>query len=287
MDFTNVENESMDSELEAFTASLASKPIEFKFSDSAHLDHIAGLVRQHGLSSYEAPMPDLMAWLVRMLGGYMLDVGANTGLFALLAAAANPTVKVCAFEPLESVSNLLRANLALNQRLASRINVYQIGLSNAAGTFDFYETINDIGLVTTSSSLEIEHAQHVGTYRKQVITTETMDGWAARLTAGRISIIKIDVEGHEYAVIEGARDTIARNRPFITIEVLGESRVDRINELLFEKNYLDFVITPTVLRQCQSIRHHSDGWNHLLCPSDQVGFILQGCRELNLGIEIG
>jgi FkbM family methyltransferase len=277
----------MDSELEAFTASLASKPIEFKLSDSAHLDYIAGLVRQHGLSSYEAPMPDLVAWLVRMLGGYMLDVGANTGLFTLLAAAANPTIKVCAFEPLGSVCELLRANLALNQRLASRINVYQIGLSNVAGTFDFYETINDIGLVTTSSSLEIEHAQHVGTYRKQVITTETMDGWAARLDGGRISIVKIDVEGHEYAVIEGAKETIARNRPFITIEVLGESRVDRINELLFEKNYLDFVITPTALRHCLSIRHHSDGWNHLLCPSDQVAFILQGCRELNLGIELG
>src|ERR1700749_4136885 len=216
----------MDTETEAFTASLNFRPIEFQLSDSGQLDYIAGLVRQHGLSAYEAPMPDLMAWLVRMSSGYMLDVGANTGLFTLLAAAANPTIKACAFEPLGSVCELLRANLALNQRLASRINVYQIGLSNVAGTFDFYETINDVGLVTTSSSLEIDHARQVGTYRKQVVTTETMDGWSARLYGGPISIIKIDVEGHEYAVIEGARETIARHRPFITIEVLGESRVD-------------------------------------------------------------
>jgi FkbM family methyltransferase len=277
----------MDAEMGAFTASLTSRPIEFTLSDSAHLDYIAGLVRQHGLSSYEAPMPELMAWLVRMLGGYMLDVGANTGLFTLLAAAAHPTIKVCAFEPLDSVCKLLRTNLSLNPRLASRINVYQLGLSNVAGTFDFYETINDIGLVTTSSSLEIGHAQQVGPYRKQTVTTETLDGWATRLDGGRISIIKIDVEGHEYAVVEGGRDTIARNRPFITIEVLGESRVDRIQELLFEQNYLDFVITPTALRQCLSIRHHPDGWNHLLCPSDRVAFLLQGCRELNLGIELG
>ncbi len=228
-----------------------------------------------------------MAWLVRSSSGFMLDVGANTGLFTLLAAAANPAIKVCAFEPLENVNKALRANVALNQHLANRINVYQLGLSNTAGTFDFYETINDHGLITTSSSLELEHAQQVGTYRKQVIITETMDGWANRLEGGRISIIKIDVEGHEYAVIEGARDTIARNRPFITIEVLGESRVDRINELLFERSYLDFVITPAALRQCLSVRHHADGWNHLLCPSDQVAFLLQGCRELNLGIELG
>lgn len=277
----------MDSETEAFTASLTSKPIEFRLTDSAHLDYIAGLVRQHGLSSYEAPMPDLLAWLVRMSRGYMLDVGANTGLFTLLAAAANPTIKVCAFEPLESVSKLLRANLALNPRLANQINVYELGLSNVAGSFDFYETINDMGLVTTSSSLEIEHAQQVGTYRKQVITTETMDQWAHRLEGAHISIVKIDVEGHEYAVLEGARETISRHRPFITIEVLGESRVDRIDELLFEKDYLDFVITPQALRHCVAIRHHWDGWNHLLCPSDQVAFLLQGCRELNLGIQLG
>jgi FkbM family methyltransferase len=277
----------MDPETEAFTVSLASKPIAFQLSDSAHLDYIAGLVRQHGLSAYEAPMPDLMAWLVRMSSGTMLDVGANTGLFTLLAAAANPTIKVCAFEPLESVCTLLRANLALNPRLVDRIGVYQLGLSNVAGSFDFYETINDVGLVTTSSSLEIAHARQVGTYRKQVVTTETVDGWAARLHGGPISIIKIDVEGHEYAVIEGARETIARNRPFITIEVLGESRVDTIDRLLFEKDYLDFVITPTVVRQCVSIKHHPDGWNHLLCPADRVAFLLRGWRELALGIELG
>lgn len=272
--------------MNAFTATLATKPIAFKLGDSGNLDYIAGLVREHGLSSYEAPMPDLMAWLVRQSSGFMLDVGANTGLFTLLAAAANPTIKVCAFEPLESVSKLLQANLALNPDLTSRINVYQLGLSNSAGTFDFYETINDHGLVTTSSSLELVHAQQVGTYRKQVITTETLDRWVTRLDSGKISIMKIDVEGHEYAVIEGARDTITRHRPFITIEVLGESRVDRIDELLFEKDYVDLVITPSALRQCLTIRHHPDGWNHLLCPAEQLAFLLRGCRELNLRIEL-
>src|ERR1700749_669391 len=127
----------MDTETEAFTASLNFRPIEFQLSDSGQLDYIAGLVRQHGLSAYEAPMPDLMACLVRMSSGYMLDVGANTGLFTLLAAAANPTIKVCAFEPLDSVCALLRANLALNPRLLDRINVYPLGLSNASGSFDF------------------------------------------------------------------------------------------------------------------------------------------------------
>jgi FkbM family methyltransferase len=270
-----------------FTASLPTRAIEFRFGDSGGLDYIAGLVRDHGLANYERPMPDLLAWLARISTGFVLDVGANTGLFSLLAAVANPVIKVCAFEPLESVSKLLLANLALNPLLASRINLYQLGLSNAAGSFDFYETINDHGLVTTSSSLELGYVQRVGTYRKQVVSTVTLDGWVTRLGNAKISLVKIDVEGHEYAVIEGGRETIARNRPFITIEVLGESRVDRISELLFEDNYVDLVITPDALRHCTSIRHHPDGWNHLLCPAEQLGFVLHACRELGLRLDIG
>jgi FkbM family methyltransferase len=276
----------MEDALGIFTASLLLQPIQFRFGDSNHLDHIAGLVRDNGLAAYEAPLPDLIVWLVRQSNGFMLDVGANTGLFSLLAAAANPLIKVCAFEPLENIFMILQANLALNQHLADRISVYQIGLSNAAGSFEFYETINDHGLLTTSSSLEIEHAQRVGSYCKQTIVTESLDGWASRLKGGNIALIKIDVEGHEYAVVEGARKTIMRSRPFITVEVLGESRIDRINEMLFETDYRDLVITHGALRYCPSVRHHSDGWNHLLCPAEQVDRILQGCRDLNLRLEI-
>jgi FkbM family methyltransferase len=266
-------------------ASLAIRQIGFMFSDSDGLDYIAGLVREKGLPAYERPLPDLLAWLASQSTGLMLDVGANTGLFSLLTAAANPLIKVCSFEPLESIARILSSNIALNPHFAHRIKVYPFGLSDAAGAFDFYETINDHGLLTTSSSLEINHAKMIGSYRKQTVVTETLDKWSLRLAGSKISLIKIDVEGHEYAVISGGRETIARDRPLITVEVLPTSRIDAINELLFEANYLDFALTPEALRLCTTIRHHPEGWNHLLCPAEQAALLLGACRELNLLVE--
>lgn len=270
----------------SFEVLLPAKSQPFRLSNNGGLDHIMSMVRKDGLANYEAPLPDLMAWLVQTIPGVMLDVGANTGLFSLLAVAANRRLRVHSFEPLDSVRTLLNANLALNPRLASRVGVYGVGLSNAEGTFDFFETINDHGLITTSSSLEMSHAEQIGRYRKQTIQTQTMDGWAAHRGFDDISLIKIDVEGHEYAVIEGARKTILKHRPMITIELLSGARADTIEKMIFEESYIDLAITPTGFRNSPTLAFHPDGWNHLLCPSEKLSLILNACQDLNLKLEI-
>jgi FkbM family methyltransferase len=276
----------MDETSTIFLTGLPSRPVEFRFSDGGRRDYVATLVRDHGLAAYEAGMPRLIAWFVGRQRGIMLDVGANTGLFSLLAAAANPAIKVCAFEPLASVRDLLHANLALNPLLASRVSVYSLGLSDRAGTLEFYETINKHALVPTSSSLELAHVEEIGHYKKHNINVDTLDNWSSFISGNAINVIKIDVEGHEDAVLLGGRKTIQRHRPFITIEVLSPSRVHVIKMILNEINYLDFVITPDALRHCDEVHHHGDGWNHLLCPAECAAQILQACRELDLRLVI-
>jgi len=81
--------------------------IRFVFGNRDNRDHIASLIRANGLANYEAPMPSVFARLAQQASGLALDIGANTGVFELLAAAANPQLRVCAFEPLESVRELL------------------------------------------------------------------------------------------------------------------------------------------------------------------------------------
>ncbi len=269
-----------------FTAGLPHRAIEFRLHDSGRRDHIANQVRDRGLAAYEAGMPCLVASLLAGERGFVLDVGANTGLFSLLAAAASPAVKVCAFEPLASIREILEANLAINPALANRVSVHPIGLSETAGTFEFYETVNRFGLLPTSSSLEIDHVVRIGDYRTHHISTDTLDHWAQRLGQGHISFIKIDVEGHEHAVLNGGRNTILHHRPFLTIEVLSPTPVNLIQNILVECDYLDFVIVDGCLRYCDQIRHHGDGWNHLLCPAEQAARILHTCQELGLRLEI-
>ena len=258
--------------------------ITFVFGNRSRLDHIANLVQAGGLASYEAPTPGVLVSLCRDQPGLVLDIGANTGLLSLLAAASSPAVQVVAFEPLAPVRRRLEDNLRLNPGLAQRITVEPFGLSRSAGEFPFYETINDHGLVTTSSSLELGHAQHAGQYREHRIATRTLDGWAATLDDAPIRVIKCDVEGHEHAVLEGGWQTLARHRPFIVIEVLSVAETDIHNRLLRELDYLDFTLTPGALRGCTSVRFHPDAWNHLLVPAERAGRVFSLCRQLGLAL---
>ncbi len=272
---------------DALTFTLPQQPLQFRFGDANHLDHIAATVNSLGLAAYEAPLPDLLALLVRRACGYVLDVGANTGLFSLLAAAANPDIKVCAFEPLGTVRCLLEENVALNPVLSPRIHVFPLALSNVSGSHEFYETINDQGLVTTSSSLEADHAESVGDeYRKQIVTTQTLDRWAEEQGVNGIALVKIDVEVHEYAVLQGALQTIKTERPYITIEVLNNLHSDMMRKIIYNQQYVDFVITPHALRFTNVLEYHSDGWNHLLCPAEKAAQVLDLCQTLKIGMEV-
>jgi len=262
-------------------------PIRFAFSSGGERDTIGFLVRASGLASYESPTPAIFAGLVGEAEGAVLDIGANTGIYTLLAAAASPAARVCAFEPVAQARELLHANLALNPDLASRIVVECRALSRVCATLPFFETINDRGFVSTSSSLELGHAMQIGEHVRRDVTTETLDGWAAANGAGPIRLVKMDVEGHEHAVLEGGRRVIGRHRPFIVAEMLGGADFAALNRILLEDGYRDFALAPDAARECATLRFHPDAWNHLLCPVEKIGRISLLCEQLNVPLESG
>jgi hypothetical protein len=117
------------------------------------------------------------------------------------------------------------------------------------------------------------------------ISTITLDTWASVVKDLSIQMIKIDVEGHEHAVIEGGRQTIRRHRPYIVVEILGAANFQKIGEVLREENYLDFALAYSALRHCSGVHFHEDAWNHLLVPAEKACRILTLCRQLNLNMQ--
>jgi FkbM family methyltransferase len=265
----------------------AGDPIRFAFTSGGDRDYVAYLVRAHGLASYEAPTPAVFAGLIREAPGLVLDIGANTGIFTFLAVAASAAVSVCAFEPLEAARHLLHANISCNPEMGCRVAVEPFALSRMRAVVPFFETINDQGLISTSSSLEQNHAMQVGAHVQHEITTETLDDWAEGAGQAPIQLIKIDVEGHEHAVIEGGRRTIRQHRPFIIVEVLGSADFSALDRFLGEDDYRDFALSPGAMRGCASIRFHPDAWNHLLTPAEKVGLVSTVCQRLGLPLENG
>jgi FkbM family methyltransferase len=148
--------------------------------------------------------PELM-----LPGSSAIDVGANIGLHTLVMASlagGQPPARVFAYEPRPSIVRRLQENLELNH-LADRVIVRQIGLWSEAGRIHFNQEDQNFN-------------QGGGRYDPAsdfLIDVTSLD--ADRQGLGdRVGVIKIDVEGAELQVLQGAQQTLAAHRPAIILE---------------------------------------------------------------------
>jgi FkbM family methyltransferase len=138
-------------------------------------------------------------------GSIVADVGANTGLYAY---AFGRFSAVEAFEPLPEPARMLQA-LATT---LPRLRVHQVALSSRAGTGTLYVPRGHDGhpLDEFARLTPVE-----GAHDTAVVPIRTLDEYALQ----NLGLIKIDVEGHELSVLDGARETIARERPVLLVEI--------------------------------------------------------------------
>ncbi len=147
-------------------------------------------------------------------GGVFVDVGANIGNHTVYALKFLEADKVIAFEPNPAAARLLHINLALNG-LAARVDHRPFGLSDREARANLVAPRHkDLG----STRLELQDTTTDGAGCP--VTT----GDAALANEPMISMIKIDTEAMELEVLSGLRQTIARHRPTLFVEVDDANR---------------------------------------------------------------
>jgi FkbM family methyltransferase len=147
-------------------------------------------------------------------GGTAVDVGVNQGFFAFALSARADRV-VC-FEPNPDYAAFAR------WMLRGRAEVHALALADRPGREIFYVPHSDDGLVLhLAGSLKRAHHQF-RTIESYEVEVRTLDSF--RLTG--VTFIKVDVEGSERDVLEGARATIARERPLLLLELLSGTHDD-------------------------------------------------------------
>jgi FkbM family methyltransferase len=154
--------------------------------------------------------------LVRHLerGAVAYDIGANLGFFSLVAARlVGPEGRVYAFEPAPDNAEAIARNAALN--LLENIVVIPRAVSSHGGTARL-QIVDD----QSWSRLE-EFGQHPDTERMLEVETVAIDELVRTGELPPPSLVKIDVEGAELAVLDGMRATIAEHRPAIVCELHG------------------------------------------------------------------
>ena len=160
-----------------------------------------------------------------------VDVGANIGAYTLIAATCAGAHCV-AFEPVERIHHYLSRNVALNQ-LQSRVELFHSAVGAAAGE-----------LSMTAGMGEINHVQRPGEAGDMVrVPVVTLDAFFAQRQPP--AMIKMDVEGFETEVINGAAGLLRRQPPLaLLLELSGGGERYGYDEMRLHENLLSFGYTP-------------------------------------------
>ena len=246
-------------------------------------DQVARGVAAEGWRSFEAPLPAVLVALVQAFcrGGTFADVGANTGYYAILAAAAEPTVRVHAFEPYPPVVDLLRRNCAFNH--GDRIEVRPVALGAEPGQATLYVPTAEHGLIETSSSLnpDFDNTRIGSRVEVPVDTLERLyppDGGAAP------AVLKIDVESLEAAVLTGGAALLRRSRPIVVLELLPHEDPSALEGLRAAHDYTDIRLRPDEAVVGGPVQPDPASWNHLWVPGGRKAEVLDLLRGVGLAI---
>jgi FkbM family methyltransferase len=197
--------------------------------------------------------PSTIALLRRLVrrGDIVIEVGANIGAHTLmLADLAGPEGTVYAYEPTAYAQRKLRANLALNPHLKERI-VIRTELVTNHGLATPIRTIKSSFPVTTQGRPDEQISAAAVALDNESFREDGIPG--SRY------FLKIDVDGYDYKVLEGATTLLAQRKPLILIELYegaltrqGDS-VEKIFTLLTGLGYHAFHEDGTPLRSAQEV----------------------------------
>jgi len=141
-----------------------------------------------------------------------VDIGANIGLHSLIAATSNPDIKIYSFEPEPANFHNFLENILLNN--SKNIKPFMIGVGNTSE--NKYLNINN-EWNKGKHSIKNSFSE---TNEKIIIPISTLDNFSVNFLDSNL-FIKIDVEGYEREVVEGARQTLqALKNGIISIELI-------------------------------------------------------------------
>jgi FkbM family methyltransferase len=166
-----------------------------------------------------------------------LDIGANLGVYAWHLARLS--AGVVAFEPQPGLAASLR------DAFGDRVRVEQAALSDEDG--EAVLRVPSERMMTGRATIEAANALDGFDTREVRVPTRRLDGYGL----GRVGFMKIDVEGHELAVLRGADAVLRRDRPSLIVESEDRHRPGAVAELrrtLGEHGYRGFALCDGRLR---------------------------------------
>ena len=149
----------------------------------------------------------------------ILDIGAQHGYYSLLCSKQYKCAKIYAFEPLPRNYKIMLSNLELNG--TNNVETYQAAVAEESG----YLFLSEEG----------DMANIFGEGQQFKCDSLTVDSLNLNLT--EIDIVKIDVEGSEYKVLQGAKRTLCKFRPKVIVETHSKFLRKQVEDFLNTLGY--------------------------------------------------
>jgi FkbM family methyltransferase len=188
----------------------------------------------------------------------ILDIGANTGYYSLIAKTLLPKSEVFAFEPIPLVYKKLLLNNSLN---SFDIKCVELALSNVSGEGKIYpSSLDHVYSVTVNKNLFPDRPAF-----EVVIKTKRLDSFIEENNIKSVDLIKLDVETFEVEVLTGMGKYLELFKPDMLIEIQTDEIANGISTLIKNIDYVFFNINEkTGIKQVERLGK-SDTLNYLIC----------------------
>jgi len=198
----------------------------------------------------------------------ILDVGANTGLYSLVAKSNNPNSNIYCFEMVPRIFKLLNHNIAINDM---KIDTYNYAISSSNMETTFYDLPGNHHHLASLEETALTNFKNTIKQKTKTITLDTFKP----LKGKSIDLVKIDVEGHELEVLKGAEQVIKDYKPTVLIELKSEEHLSYLNQLFNNEHYSFYNIDEQkgLIKQNQITQ--AIKWNFLFLNKEHEQYLLK------------
>lgn len=171
-------------------------------------------------------------------GDCVIDIGAHVGYLTLLASrCVGPSGQVVAIEASSRNARLLRENVARNN--AGNVTVMECAISDEVGTVTFasFDTYSSVG--------HIQSGDEPDDATLESVPSATIDHLVTQNAVHEPKLIKIDVEGAEFQVIQGAVQVLESCSPTVIVEVRRGTTMESVTSLMNSMRYMGVELRST------------------------------------------
>ena len=205
--------------------------------------HVGSELEKYRVSTLFTKEPETIAWIDSWApteAPIFFDIGANIGIYSLYAAAKHENLKVFAFEPEQKNYIALCHNVLLNS--FSGVNSFRIALSNNQCLVDLF--VDDFRIGNSNAQINLQSLQiedESSAVRIEKVLSISLDFLIESMDFPSPHYIKIDVDGHEAAILNGAANLLKKESLLsVLVEFNHQQELEELKPI-FQKDglYLD------------------------------------------------